>query len=119
MIYNRENGKKIIENERHAKTFFSRFKGLMLIKNFDYGLIFHLPNESKSRAAIHMLFMRTAIDVIFLNEEKRVVDIVKGLKPWTLNYAPKEAAKYIIELPPATIQDKVKLNDLIGWSQET
>jgi len=66
-----------------------------------------------------MLFMRTAIDVIFLNEEKRVVDIVKGLKPWTLNYAPKEAAKYIIELPPATIQDKVKLNDLIGWSQET
>jgi len=29
MIYNRENGKKIIENERHAKTFFSRFKGLI------------------------------------------------------------------------------------------
>jgi uncharacterized membrane protein (UPF0127 family) len=43
-----------------------------------------------------MLFMRFAIDAIFLDRELVVIDVVRGLKPWKL--AARRGAKQVIEL---------------------
>ena len=36
-------------------------------------------------AMIHTLFMRFAIDVVFLDRELKAVRVIEGLKPWRLS----------------------------------
>ena len=98
-----------------ADTFFKRFRGLMLVRNLNYALVFVLPAETKANASIHMFFMLRDIDVIWLDSSRRVVDF-KTAKKWRL-YTPKKAAKYIIEGPVGLIRAlEVEEGDLIDWS---
>jgi uncharacterized membrane protein (UPF0127 family) len=46
--------------------------------------------------SIHMLFMRFAIDAIFCDRELRVIDVVRGLRPW--RFAGRRGARVVIEL---------------------
>src|ERR1700712_4542508 len=46
--------------------------------------------------SIHMLFMRFAIDAIFLDRDLVVIDVVRGLRPWRM--AARRGAKQVIEL---------------------
>jgi uncharacterized membrane protein (UPF0127 family) len=80
-----------------ADSFLSRFRGLMLKKNLERGLVLKIPEGRGRRgSAIHMFFMRIPLDIIFLDSQKKVVDLV-NLKPWE-TYTPKSAARYVIEL---------------------
>jgi hypothetical protein len=109
------NGKIICKKIKFAKTFFEKFKGLMLEseKNFDYALIFVLGSETRIGASVHMLFVFFPIDIIFLDENKKVVDKA-SLKPWVLNYTPKKPAKYLIEMPKS-MGNKIKIGDKLEW----
>jgi uncharacterized membrane protein (UPF0127 family) len=103
---------------KHARTFAQRFMGLMGVaeKDFDYALVFHLHEKGKLSASIHMLFMRMPIDVLFLDEQQRVVDAVKQLPTWVFNYTPRKEAKYVVELPPGTIEKyRVTLGGRVSW----
>ncbi|NJE84492.1 DUF192 domain-containing protein [Thermococcus sp. CX2] len=98
-----------------ADTFFKRFKGLMLVRNVNYALVFVLPAETRVNASIHMFFMLSDIDVIWLDSSRRVVDF-KTARKWRV-YAPKKAAKYIIEGPVGMIKTlEIEEGDLISWS---
>ncbi len=98
-----------------ADNFFKRFKGLMLTGNVDRALVFVLPAETRANASIHTLFMLSEIDVIWLDSTRRAVDFRRARK-WRL-YAPKKAAKYIIEGPTGLIKAlDVEEGDLISWS---
>jgi uncharacterized protein len=92
-----------------------RLKGLMFedLKKFDYALLFEFPKESVFGCSIHMIFVFFPIDVLFLNKEKKVVDKIT-LLPFTPNYTPKKASKYIIEMPQGKAK-KIKLGDKISW----
>lgn len=83
----------------YANTFYKRFKGLMLKKDFDEGLIFTNLKDS----SIHTIFMRFEIDVYFFDENKVIYEKT-SLKPWKF-YRPKKQAKFILE----TKKDKLKL----------
>jgi hypothetical protein len=95
---------------RLADSSFKRFKGLMLEsrENFNYALVFEMPFESRSASSIHMMFMNFPIDALFLDSEKRIVDIAENLQPWVLNFTPKKPAKFIIEMK-AGLAKKFKL----------
>ena len=54
------------------------------------------------------------IDIVFLDAQKKVVDKT-SLRPWMLNYTPKKAAKYFVEMPTGNA-DKIKLGDLLEWN---
>ena len=98
-----------------ADTFFKRFRGLMLVRNVNYALVFMLPAETRVNASIHMFFMLSDIDVIWLDSARRVVDF-KTARKWRV-YAPKKAAKYIIEGPVGLIRTlDVEEGDLISWT---
>ncbi len=105
----------IIKKIKLANTYFKRFIGLMFEnkKKFNYALIFSFPKESRISCSLHMLFVFFPIDVIFLNSKKEVVDKVT-LKPWTINYTPKKAAKFVIEAPVNTFK-KINLGNKITW----
>ena len=53
-----------------------------------------------------MFFMRFPLDIIFLDEDKKIVDMV-SIKPWK-TYTPKAPSKYVIELEEGSI-NKYKL----------
>ena len=82
-----------------ANTFYKRFKGLMLKKDFKDGLLFTNLTDS----SIHTLFMRFEIDIYFLDENRTIFENT-SLKPWKF-YKPKKQAKFILE----TKKDKLKL----------
>jgi len=85
-----------------ADSFFSRFRGLMLKKDLERGLILTIPKgRGRSGSAIHMFFMRMPLDLLFLDQEKKVVDQV-NLNPWQ-TYTPKKPARYVVELEVGSI----------------
>jgi len=64
---------------------------------------------------LHMLFVFFPIDVIFLDREKKVVEVKIKFRPWHF-YSPKKKAQYAIELPTGTIQKTgTQLGDLISF----
>lgn len=101
---------------KHARTFSERFMGLMGVspREHDYALLFHMREESALGASIHMLFMRMPIDVIWLNAKKEVVDF-QTLHPWMWNYTPRAKAKYVIELPARTLNEKTPFGMRVDW----
>jgi len=120
MLVNKTTGKTIIEKTRLASTAWNRLRGLMFEKQelFDYALVFCLPREGIMPASIHMLFVFFPIDIVFLDKNKKTVDIVRGIKPFTPNYAPKNPAKFFIELPE-TMAKGIKLGDVLEWKSSS
>ena len=104
----KENTNDKIANIKFADSYFSRLKGLMFKKVHNHALVLRPAKaNNRSSSAIHSCFMRIAIDVIFLNENKEVFE-TKHLKPWNF-HTPKAGASYIIELKEGTIE-KYKIN---------
>ncbi|MDO8634289.1 MAG: DUF192 domain-containing protein [archaeon] len=108
--------KTVIERTRIAVGFFSQLRGLMFEKkkNFDYALVFPLHMEGRFSASIHCLFVFFPIDVVFLDREKKVVDIKKSLMPFTPFCIPSKPAKYFVELP-AGKSNGVEIGDQLEW----
>lgn len=102
-------------NVKIADTFISRFKGLMFKKSIKEGLLLEMPEgRGRGGSSIHMFFMRIALDVIFLDHEKRVVDLAT-LRPWQI-YIPRKPAKYIIEFPRGSIAGSgTRIGDIIEF----
>ena len=62
-----------------------------------------------------MLFVFFPIDVLFLNKNKKVVDIKEDFRPFTF-YASRQKAAYAVELPQGTInKSKTNIGDLIEF----
>lgn len=79
---------------RVANTFGARFKGLMGVRSLPMGEGLHIvPCTS-----VHTLFMKIAIDVLFLDEKLQVIDISHGLRPWGMSRM-YFSARSVLELP--------------------
>jgi len=96
------NGEQIAKNIEVARTMFRHALGLMFRKSipYDYSMIFIL--NKPSQVSIHMLFVFFPIDVIFLNEDKKIICLSR-LRPW-VGYKAMEDIKYIIEMKAGTIE---------------
>ena len=99
---------------KEAKTFFQKAIGLMFSskKNFNFALVFYL-SKGRIKNSLHMLFVFYHILVVFLDENKIVVD-KNILYPFQLKYIPKKECNYVIELP-VSFDNKIKLGDKINW----
>ena len=62
----------------------------------DRGLLLVQPRESRLDSAVHMLWMRFDLAIIWLNSDRIVVD-VRPAKRWQPMIAPRTAARYILE----------------------
>lgn len=105
-----------MNNVSYADTFQKRLFGLMGKSKFD-GLIFKQNIENRYFGSIHTCFMKTGIDIIYINTNMEIQEIVT-LTPWKLYIPKKDKIKYIIELPKNTsnkynlkVQDTVVIND--------
>ncbi|MEN6436694.1 MAG: DUF192 domain-containing protein [Anaerolineaceae bacterium] len=89
---------------RLCNTFFLKFKGLMFQKDIKplEGLVFDEFKDTKVNTAIHMLFMRFPIGVLWVNSEKIIVSKTYA-KPWKLMYTPEKPARFVIEVHPEVL----------------
>ncbi|HEY9246639.1 MAG TPA: DUF192 domain-containing protein [Candidatus Methanoperedens sp.] len=95
------NGLEIAKNIEFARSLPSKILGLMFRKSIrpDFALIFVLNRPS--HVGVHMFFMRFPIDVIFLDEGKRISGLSR-LNQWT-GYQSMDGIKYVIEMAAGTI----------------
>lgn len=102
---------KILRSDcRIAKSYFSRFMGLMGKTSLpqDYALVFPKCNS------IHTFFMHMSIDVLFLSEKGKVVSLFSALKPWRL-VLPQKGALHTVEMAEGSIAKLgVKLGETLN-----
>jgi uncharacterized membrane protein (UPF0127 family) len=95
------NGVEIAKNVEFARTTLSQSLGLMFRKNIPHGYSMIFILKKPSAVNVHMLFVFFPIDVIFLNEEKKITGFSR-LKPW-VGYKAMEDIKYVLEMKAGAI----------------
>jgi uncharacterized membrane protein (UPF0127 family) len=105
---------KITISEEHTicKSIFSKSIGLMFrIKPKSLVFVF----EKEKKTPLHMLFVFFPIDVLYLDKNKKIVEMKKSLMPFHF-YSPRRKAKYVVELPFGAIErTKTKVGDKIEF----
>lgn len=92
----KSNGDYVATHVEFACSTYKQALGLMFRRNIpeDYALVFVMKKSTK--VSLHMLFVHFPIDVIFLDEDKRIVKL-SGLRPWIGLCSSDAKVKYIIE----------------------
>lgn len=104
-----------IFDSRVAYTQAQREKGLggveVLLPN--QAMIFTYPSNDEWK--IWMKDMKIPIDIVWLDESKKVIYIVKNVQPeegTSTIYMPKSDAQYVVELPAGTVEkNAIQLNE--------
>jgi|TARA_B100002003_G_C14150281_1_gene553217 uncharacterized membrane protein (UPF0127 family) len=105
------NKKIIASNAKQAKNIFSQAFGLRFKKQ--QNLIFDFKTERKE--IIDMFFVFYPIDIIFLDENKKITELKENFRPWKI-YKMKNKARFMLELKNGTISNNnVKVSDKIKW----
>ncbi len=100
-----------------CETFRCRLLGLMGRRELasNEGLLFRWPKAGRADTAIHMLFMRFPIAVIWLDSRGVVVD-ARRARPWVDFLVPKAPAQYVLELHANRLPE-FAIGDHIKWHE--
>lgn len=114
MLHNTTKNTLLANTIRYASTQLKKAIGLMFSKERKHeALIFKFKTERLQ--SLHMFFVFYPIDLIFLNENKEIIELKENFKPFTC-YTSKEKAQYILELPINTIkQSQSSIGDSIRF----
>ena len=103
---NASRGTVLAERLENGASFWAKFMGLMGRPTLPQGDGLWLPGEN----GIHMLFMRFAIDVVFVapaasnsDARRRVLSLHRAVPPWRGVVWRVGGAKGVLELPSGTI----------------
>jgi uncharacterized membrane protein (UPF0127 family) len=85
-------------NVEVANNIISRLLGLMFRKKMEEGKAMLIsPCNS-----IHTFFMNFSIDVLFLDDQFKVIKIIRSMRPWRMSW-PYWRASQVLELPAGTV----------------
>lgn len=104
--------KSVIANDFDiCKGIFKKATGLMFSKPRPLVFIF----DQEKRISLHMLFVFWPIEVLFLDKDKKVIEIKENFRPFSF-YNSKNMAMYIIELPCGMIKkSRTEMGDKISF----
>ena len=91
-------------------------QGLMFSRKLqeNESVLLDISRESRLGASVHMLFVFFPIDVVWLDNEMKVVDIAKNLLPFTPFRMPRRKARYILEMTSGSTEEKeIRIGDLM------
>lgn len=110
-IINKSKNTVLANKGQLADTFLSRMVGLLAHSDLPSGEALVITRCN----SIHMLFMRFAIDVIFVDKAHNVVGLVRDIKPFRLSRIYSRAF-YAVECPVGVIdQTRTCEGDVIAW----
>ena len=115
MLVNQTTGESLARRVTRCDTFWRRLRGLMFRRRLspDEAYLFVFGSESVVAASVHMAFVFYPIALVWLDRQRRVVD-VRLAKPFRLCYAPRKGAQYLVEGTPGLL-DRVRGGDRIGF----
>jgi len=113
-----ENKNQPLPSPLHAlycDSFLCRLRGLMFRSSLapERGLLLVETRESRLDTAIHMLFVFMDLAVIWINSDKVVVDTILA-RAWRPVYAPRQPARYILEIHPDRLNE-FKIGDCVEF----
>ncbi len=76
--------------------FYNKYLGLMF-RNLKDNEVAVLKFKKEGYYPIHTFFVFYPIDVLWLNDKKKVVYIKRNIKPFNLKVSPNKKSKYILE----------------------
>ncbi len=83
-----------IEYLHEAGSFLQRLQGLQFSKTIEPGCGLLLQNCR----SVHTMWMRFAIDVVFIDNELTVLEIHRGVKPWRILMPKAKNVAHVIEM---------------------
>lgn len=91
---------------RVANTDASRTKGLSGVRELGQNEAMLFVFDSNDRWSIWMKDMRISLDIVWLDEHKKVVHVEANVSPdsYPLSFAPDVPARYVVELPAGFTQ---------------
>ena len=92
-------------NMEIADTAWKKFRGLMFASR-PKPMLFVF--DRSSRYSFHTWFMRFPIDFVFIDENKKVIEICENVKPWRF-VKPSTPARYVLELPAGTAKKNLPI----------
>jgi uncharacterized protein len=110
MITNKTTNKIISNKESVCNNVFSQTLGLMFSKRKNLIMVFN----KERNISLHNFFVFYPINVLVLNENKKVIEIKNNFRPFTF-WNSKNKGKYLIELGKDESKNKVKVNDLLEF----
>lgn len=110
-LHNLSHGRILLADRvQVCDTPFKRCLGMIFRKHV-VPLFFKFPKSS--RASLHSWFCPSGMDLIFLNEEHKVVELKSDWKSQSF-YKPVQQFKYLAELPCETIKKSgTRIGDLV------
>ena len=100
-----------LKNYKIYKNPILQFIGLRFSRKINKIIVFELFNESRINAIIDTFFVFYKINIVWLDKNKKVVDIRKNVKPFSFAI-PKRRSKYILEF---TNPVNIKIGDVIKF----
>jgi hypothetical protein len=102
----------IVKNNEYCSSFISKAIGLRFRKKpIDKAFIFTF--ETPQKVIMDMWFVFYPIDVIFLDEKKRIIEIKEKFLPFSF-YRSKAEARYIIEFEHGIVEkEKLTIGDTL------
>jgi uncharacterized membrane protein (UPF0127 family) len=122
MIKNLTKKKILVKNLERAHSFGKRTKGLMFRKELarDTGLLMAFGYERKHE--IWMFGMRFPIDIVFIDRDKRIVDIKHSVKPMGKNpgmwriHRPSKPCRYVLEVSAGLVNKTgTEIGDMLDF----
>lgn len=108
VLVDARNGARVASDLEFARSMWERSRGLLGRHGLAEGGGMRFDNTN----SIHMLFMRFAIDVVYLDRNDRVLKVVHDLAPW--RFSSHFRAKTTIELPAGTLRrHDVQVGDVL------
>jgi len=78
-------------------------------------IVFDFRKEQKM--GLHMLFVFFPIDLLFIDDKMKIVELKERFLPFTF-YNSKAKAKYVVELPSSSIRkSKTSVGDLVMFKK--
>ena len=102
-----DDGRVLAESVRVADTFWRRLVGLQGRRSLPAGEVLWLSKCT----SVHTAWMRFAIDVIFLDDQMRVLEVRPAVRPWRIvipRVAPESGrVRHVIERQTREGQDSI------------
>jgi uncharacterized protein len=110
-------GQPLLNRVKWCATFGSKLCGLMFRRSIDpdEGLVLVETRSSIAATSIHMFFVPFDIAAIWLDENFQVVHKVLA-KSWRPYYASPQAARYVLEGPPALL-DRITIGEVLRFEE--
>lgn len=109
MITNKTKNKTISQKEKYCTNILSQGLGLMFSRKNNLVMVF----DKEKKVRLHNCFVFYPIDVLVLDSSKRIVEMKRNFKPFSV-WSSKKKGKYVVELGFSSdygIEDKLEFKD--------